>query len=266
MSQIVTVRASALSTLFDCPARFEARHIRGMKMPRTGKAQLGTAVHASTAAYDSSVLEGRGITIDEAAAAAVDAIHKPDEEVAWEDDLPASDAESIALALHRKYCAEVAPKQDYAAVEVTCERLEIADLGLALTGTTDRVRRTESGYGISDLKTGKQAVRADGSVDTSRHAMQLGVYELLAENASGVPITEPAQIVGMQTGKTDKAQRVGTAEVHTARELLVGTPDQPGVLEYAAKLIHSGAFYGNPSSPLCNPKYCPVYNTCHFRR
>src|SRR5690606_20990478 len=163
-SQIVTVRASALSTLFDCPARFEARHIRGMKMPRTGKAQLGTAVHASTAAYDSSVLEGRGITIDEAAAAAVDAIHKPDEEVAWEDDLPASDAESIALALHRKYCAEVAPKQDYAAVEVTCERLEIADLGLALTGTTDRVRRTESGYGISDLKTGKQAVRADGSV------------------------------------------------------------------------------------------------------
>jgi len=266
VSQIVTVRASALSTLFDCPARFEARHIRGMKMPRTGKAQLGTAVHASTAAYDSSVLEGRGITIDEAAAAAVDAIHKPGEEVAWEDDLPASDAESIALALHRKYCAEVAPKQDYAAVEVACERLEIADLGLALTGTTDRVRRTESGYGISDLKTGKQAVRVDGSVDTARHAMQLGVYELLAENASGVPITEPAQIVGMQTGKTDKAQRVGTAEVHTARELLVGTPDQPGVLEYAAKLIHSGAFYGNPSSPLCNPKYCPAYNTCHFRR
>lgn len=263
---IVTIRASALSTLFDCPARFEARHIRGLTLPRTGKAQLGTAVHASTAAYDSSTLEGRGITVEEAAAAAVDAIHKPEEAVAWDDDLPATDAEKIALALHRRYCAEIAPKQDYAAVEVKCERLEIADLGLALTGTTDRVRRTDSGFGIADLKTGKQAVRADGTVDTSRHAMQLGVYELLAENASGIPITEPAQIVGMQTGKTDKAQRVATADVHTARELLVGTQDQPGMLEHAATIIKSGAFYGNPSSPLCHERYCPIFKTCNYRR
>ena len=266
MKQVVTIRASALSTLFDCPARFEARYIRGLTLPRTGKAQLGTAVHASTAAYDSSTLNGSGVTVEEAAAAAVDAIHRPAEDVAWEDDLPASDAESIALALHRKYCAEIAPKQDYAAVEVKCECLEIADLGLALTGTTDRVRRSDSGFGISDLKTGKQAVSADGTVATAKHAMQLGIYELLAENASGLAITEPAQIVGMQTGKTDKAQRVATAEVHTARELLIGTQDQPGVLEHASKLIHSGAFYGNPSSPLCNPKYCPIYKTCHYRR
>lgn len=262
----VTIRASSLSGLFDCPARWEATHIRGLRLPRSGKAQLGTAVHASTAVYDSSTLSGAGVTVDEAAAAAVDAIYKPEEDVAWDDDMAAQDAEKIARALHAKYCEQIAPAQDYAAVEVKCERLEIADLGLALTGTTDRVRRTESGFGIADLKTGKQAVAADGTVATAKHAFQLGVYELLAENASGVPITEPAQIIGMQTGKTDKAQRVGTAEVHTARELLVGTEDQPGILEHASRLIHSGAFYGNPSSPLCNAKYCAAYSTCHFRR
>lgn len=264
--QVVTIRASSLAGLFDCPAMWYAHHIRGLKLPRSGKAQLGTAVHASTAVYDKSKLDGSGITVDEAAAAAVDAIHKPEEEVSWDDDMPATDAEKIARALHSRYCSEIAPRQDYAAVEVKCERLEIADLGIALTGTTDRVRRVESGYGIADLKTGKQAVAADGTVATAKHAVQLGVYELLAENASGIPITEPAQIIGMQTGKTEKAQRVGVAEVHTARELLVGTEDQPGVLEHASRLIHSGAFYGNPSSPLCNPKYCAAYATCTFRR
>lgn len=266
MRQTVTIRASSLGGLFDCPARWEATHIRGLRLPRSGKAQLGTAVHASTAVYDRSTLEGQGITADEAAAAAVDAIHKPGEDVLWDDDMPAADAEKIARALHLRYCAEVSPKQDYAAVEVTCERLEIADLGIALTGTADRIRKVDSGFGVADLKTGKQAVAADGTVATAKHAMQLGVYELLAENASGIPITEPAQIIGMQTGKTDKAQRVGVAEVHTARDLLVGTADQPGVLEHASRLIHSGAFYGNPSSPLCNPKYCAAYSTCTYRR
>lgn len=262
----VTIRASSIKTLLDCPARFEATQIRGMRMPSNGKATLGKAVHASTAVFDQAKLDGNPLLADEAAGALVDAIHRPDEEVQWDEDMAPSDAESIGLALHRKYCDVIAPAQDYVAVEATCERLEITDLGIALTGTTDRIRRVGDGYGIADLKTGKAAVRTDGSVDVSKHVVQLGVYELLAENAIGMQMTAPAQIVGMQTGKTDKAQRVGTADVHTARELLIGTQDQPGVLEYAAKLIHQGLFYGNASSPMCDPKYCPAYNQCHFRR
>lgn len=264
--QIVTIRASSLKTLLDCPARFEATQIRGLRTPRNGKAQLGTAVHASTAVYDASTLAGQGVTIAEAEAAAVDAIHRPDEDVEWDDDMPASDAEKIARALHTKYCTEIAPTQNYAAVEINCERLEITDLGLALTGTTDRIRKTDDGYGIADLKTGKQAVGTDGQVKTAGHAVQLGIYELLAENASGLRITEPAQIIGMQTGKTDKAQRIGTGKVDSARELLIGTAEQPGVLEHASQLIHRGLFFGNPASNMCHEKYCPVFKTCHFRR
>ena len=89
---------------------------------------LGTAVHAGTALYDQSVLDGAGITPDEAAGAVADAIHKPGEDVDWSGaDVSQAEAEGIAIALHKRYCAEIAPKQQYLAVEANCERLEITD-------------------------------------------------------------------------------------------------------------------------------------------
>lgn len=51
-----------------------------------------------------------------------------------------------------------------------------------------------------------------------------------------------------------------------ARELLVGTEDQPGLLQIAARMIRSGDFYGNPKSQTCNEKYCPVFNECRWRK
>lgn len=264
---VVSIRASSLPEAFDCPARFEAKHLLGMRSPRSGKALLGTAIHASTAVYDRSRLEQSGITVDEAAAAAVDAIHHPQEDVSLEADERPQDLEDIAVALHARYCTEIAPTQQYAAVEVKCDELVISDLGIALTGTTDRVRQTDAGYGIADLKSGGAAVRADGHVSTHGHAYQLGVYELLAQHASDVPITAPAKIIGLQTAKTARGQRVAVSEdIVGAREVLVGTDDAPGVLQMVAKMIHGGTFPGNPRSMLCGPKYCPRFHNCNFRR
>ena len=76
---------------------------------------------------------------------------------------------------------------------------KVPSTGIALTGTTDRVRETPAGLGISDLKTGGRAVGTDGRAVTQGHAVQLGVYELLASHAMGLDITAPAQIVGMNT-------------------------------------------------------------------
>ena len=261
---LITIRASSLSELLDCPARWEAKQLLGMRSPTSDAARLGQAVHASTAAFDASNLTGTGITADEAAAAAVDLIHHSDEEVLWDEWTPQT-AERTALALHDRYCADIAPRQDYVAVEAQCEALVVSDLGIALTGTTDRVRRTEAGYGIVDLKTGKSAVRADGAVEVGKHALQLGVYELMAAFATQLPMLAPPQIVGLQTGKTDKAQRVAVAEAPSAREVLVGSEEQPGVLSYASRIVHSGLFFGNPRSALCSQKYCPRFPTCPFR-
>lgn len=265
MNDLTMIRASSLGELFDCPARWAAKHLDGLRMPRSAAAQLGTAVHAGTAAFDASRLPGgTPISADDAAGALVDAIHHPEEDVDW-DDTPPRNAERIALALHTKYCADIAPTQTYLGVEVKCERLDLPELGIALTGTTDRVRKTARGHGIADLKTGGKAVGTDGKAITKGHGAQLGVYELLAAHAMGLQITEPAQIVGMQTGLTSAAQRVGTGEVSNARAALVGTADSPGLLEYASKVIGSGSFYGNPKSFLCSAKYCPAHATCRFK-
>lgn len=265
MRTIIPIRASSLAELFDCPARWEAKHILGMRGPRSAAAQLGTAVHAGTALFDQSHLPGgTPLSADDAAGAVVDAIHKPEEEVDWEETAP-RDAERIALALHTRYCGEIAPQQVYRGVEVKCESLELPDLGIALTGTTDRVHEVGGSLGITDLKTGGRAVGADGRAVTQGHAVQLGVYELLAEHAMGLHITAPAQIVGMNTGKTPAAQRVGTGEVPNARAALIGTEESPGLLEHASRLIHSGSFYGNSKSFLCSAKYCPRHPVCTFK-
>ena len=57
----ITIRASSLGNLFDCPARWAATHIDGLRTPSNGKARLGTAVHASTAVYDQSTIDGAGM-------------------------------------------------------------------------------------------------------------------------------------------------------------------------------------------------------------
>ncbi len=277
---IVTVRASALPDFLDCAARAEAKHLLGKKCPQGAPSLLGTALHRSTAVYDTSVLTGQGLKIGEAAAAAVDAIQHPDEEVVYSEDDSPHQLEDIALALHHRYCTEIAPKQNYVAVEVKCDRLEFTDIGLALTGTTDRVRKTLSadslldpdpdqfsGFGISDLKSGKTAVRADGHVETKGHRYQIGVYELLAEHGSGLKITQGGEIIGLQVAKTERGQRVARSEpIRGARDVLIGTSDSPGVLEIVARQIHEGLFPGNPRSMLCGEKYCPIFNTCKFRK
>mgnify|MGYP000924025902 CR=1 FL=1 len=251
--QMTAIRASSLPELFDCPARWEAKPRCGRRLPRSAAAQLGTAVHAGAAVFDVQRILGSPITPDDAAGEVVDAIHHPREDVDWGEDSP-REAERIALALHGLYCRNIAPARNYVAVEATCERLEITDLGLALTGTTDRIT------------TGKTAVAADGTVRTAGHAAQIGVYELLAGAAIGQPITAPAEIIGLQVAKTDKGRRAAVGVITGARELLVGTEEQPGLLQMAARMIRSGDFYGNPKSQTCTEKYCLVFHECRWRR
>lgn len=264
---MIDIRASSLPELFDCPARWEAKHLNGLRLPTGGSAQLGTAVHAGTAAFDQGRIDGSGLTAEDAAGAVVDAIHQPAGEVDWNSsDWTPQTAEKVAISLHKKYCGEVAPGIDYLAVEADAGRLEISDIGIALTGHVDRVYADESGkIGIADLKTGKNAVAADGTVNTTGHAAQLAVYALLAESALDQPVQAPAVIIGLQTAKTEKGQRVGVGKIDAAREILVGNEHRPGLLDAAAGLLKSGIFYGNPRSRLCSKKYCPAWEICRWR-
>lgn len=272
-NMIIPVRASSLADLMDCPARFEARHILGKTMPSQPNSHLGTAIHRATAVFDSSYILGEGVTADEAAGALVDSLRDPNTEVDWsESDTTIDKAEEIGIGLHKKYCEIITPHENYTDVEVLCEALDVNfdDLGitLRLTGSTDRVRGFKDAdgaisFGISDLKTGKMAVKTDGTVDTSKHLAQLGVYELLTEQATGKPITKPARIVGLQT---NSKLRVATADVTSAKDVLLGTQEESGILDNAAKILKHGIFWGNPRSMMCHQRYCVAFNTCKWRK
>lgn len=262
------VRASSWGALFDCAHRWEGTHIMGLRSPSSPRAALGTAIHAGTAHFDTQRAQGlEGDTL-EAADVLIESLHKPREEVDWKnDDLTRSAAEKIGLTLLQRYCADVAPRFHYIAVEMETKPL-IIDCGggvkIELTGTMDRARAIHDEYGvrIADIKTGTRATEGErGEPRRARvqgHAPQLGTYELLYEHTTGERVTGPGEIIGMNTAKPE----VLVGEIQNARERLVGTEESPGLLEYATVMFRSGMFPPNPSSVLCSPKYCPRWGVC----
>lgn len=262
-----TVRASSWPTLFDCSLRWYYQNVIGLRLPASGKARLGTALHRSTAAYDLPALTGQPQDVEAACDVVADTVDEPDEEVQWDDDLQPGAAIAIGVALTRKYAEKIAPAQRYRAVEVDCNGLDVAtgDGVIRLAGTTDRVRLTDDGReGISDIKSGKTAVSADGRANTKGHHLQTGIYRLMAEHALGRPLDAPDQIIGLTTVKTDAAQRVATGEIRDSRRPLVGDDDTPGMIELAARMLRSGIFPPNPKSTLCSARYCAGYARCKF--
>lgn len=259
------IRASSWGELFDCATRWEYKHIQGLRLPPAGQSRLGSALHVGTAVYDRRRMLGEEARSDEAVEATVDAINKPDEAVAWGDDLPQQTAENVGRNLTAQYVAEIGSQRRFEAVELQCDALDVAtDHGvIRLTGSTDRIYQTADGqHGIADFKSGKKAVHTDGVAETKGHGLQLGVYQIMAQHASGERMTAPAQIVGLHTAPT--RPRVGIGEIADPTRSLLGTPDKPGLIEVAANMLKSGLFPPNPKSNLCSAKWCPGYSRCPY--
>jgi hypothetical protein len=262
----IVVRASSIGALFDCPSRWLSIHREKRRVPSNGKAALGRSIHAGTAVFDTDRLRGIEPSLSAAEDAAVETLRTPSEEVVWDED-SIDKAEAVARSLTSRYCTLESPRHQFVAVEASVEALHITDLGLVLAGTTDRVRYCDEGYGIADLKSGKQAVGTDGRAKTKGHAAQLGVYELVAQAATGLPVTAPALVIGLQTNLTPDKQRIGTAEIDGARDVLLGDDNHSGLLHTAARIVHGEIeAWGNPQSVMCHQTYCPNFNTCFWRR
>lgn len=263
---VTRVRASSWAGLFDCAYRWEGIHLLGMRTTVGLRAALGTAIHAGTAAYDQSRIDHTGITINDAAGVLVDKLHDPENEFnPAADDLTMHDAERIGISLLVKYCNLITPKYDFVAVEMETNPLDI-DCGsgviVRLTGTMDRarIRKSQHGVGIADIKSGATAVH-NKVANTKGHGPQVGTYELLYEHTTGQQITDEAEIIGLKTTGTPE---IGTGAIRNAKRVMVGTDDQPGLIEFAAEMFKSGRFFPNPKSLLCSDKYCPRHSKCFF--
>lgn len=282
MSQAFRVRASSIASFFDCPARWAATHLEGMRLPARAPTIIGTAVHASTAVFDASRLsenKATWLSADDAAEVLESTLKNPDQEVIW-DGVTMDKAMRVGLGVHTRYCNEIAPGQIYVAVEETLNELVIdvpcnpsdpeETLEITLTGTLDRIREEAVqgatttnrlpiyGYGIADVKTGARAC----STATGKHKAQIGVYELLAEASGDRPITLPGQLIQLQTSSNYAA---ALEPVHGSRLALLGVDSRVGLLEHMARMLKTGDFYGNASSFLCTEKYCANYQNCLFR-
>lgn len=263
--RVTTVRASSWGSLFDCAHKWEGEHLLGMRMPSGLRAQLGTAIHASTAAFDSAKLVGETVTVDDAAGVFVDTLTKPEREVDYsKDDLTVPEAERIGLQLHTAYCLDVSPRFRFASVEAKLQPVDI-DCGggviVRLTGTMDRARvaTTPAGAVIPDIKTGARVIEK-GEVKTKGRSAQLGTYQLMHEQEHQAP-TAGGQVIALQT--TSKPV-TGVSPVFDAKRVMLGTEDKPGLIEFAADMFRTGLFPPNPQSLLCSPKYCARWATCIF--
>lgn len=272
---IMRIRASSFGGLFGCAYRWEGIHLLGMENPGSPRALIGTGVHAGTAAFDQARLDNRPISLDFAAGVAADAMTAriAAGEVRWMKDEPdRRQAEAIATRLTRRYCAEVSPRYEFLAVEQTVKPLDIACGGgvtIRLTGTMDRSRTVAIPVGggrlrrVVDVKSGRAAVNRAGVAATKKHKPQLGTYQLLDEHTSGETVDDTAEVIGLNTMGRG---RIGFGETTDAKQLLRGTPEQPGLLELAAQMFRTGFFPPNPQSSLCDAKFCPRFHRCPYGR
>lgn len=266
MSQPFIVRASSWGSLFDCAYKWEWIHILGHRSPSSGRAHLGTAIHAGTAAFDVSRMNGSNLTAYDTAEMLLHTLRNPEHDVDWRaDKLTLNEAERIALPLHTRYCNEISPRYEFVAVERTAKPLDI-DCGggivIRLTGQLDRARicKAGDGKGIADVKSGGAAV-VDGIAKTKGHSPQIGTYEILEEHTTGEPCTAPAHIIGLKTrGKPE----TGIGEIRGAKAMMVGTEEFPGLIQIGAEMFRTGLFPPNPQSFLCSAKYCPRWSVCPY--
>lgn len=261
----LTVRASSWGSLFDCAYKWEGEYLLGIRKSAGLRALLGSSIHAGTAAFDSARLAHSDIKPDDAAGVFVDTLHHPEFEVDYsQDDLTKKDAERIGLTLTTKYCTEIAPQFKYLAVEMKLDPLVIdcgSDTTVTLTGTMDRARAAEAEDGdiIPDVKTGTRVV-SNGVAATKGRLAQTGTYELMYAHTTH-RTTSGGQIIGLGTSAKTP---VAVSPVFDAKRVMVGTTEQPGLIEYAAKMFRAGLFPPNPASPLCSQKYCARWSTCIF--
>lgn len=263
--RVYSARASSWGQLFDCAHAWEGAHILGIRKAAGLRAQLGTAIHASTAVFDKARIAGCPVSIDDSAGVFVDTLRNPERDVDYQqDDLSVPDAEVIGLKLHTRYCADLSPRFNFQSVEAQLQPMDI-DCGsgmiVRLTGTMDRARvaTTPAGAVIPDIKTGSRVIEG-GEAKIKGRSAQLGTYQLMHERQTG-ELTAGAQVLALQT--SSKPQ-VAASEVFDAKRVMIGTDTTPGLIEHAATMFRTGLFPPNPQSVLCSQKYCARWASCIY--
>lgn len=265
VGDIVRLRASGFSLLFDDALLWKTKNIDKIRMPTYGRSHLGSAIHAGTACFD--IPRSLGIESDtEAAVEGYLEAFEDDERVTW-TDIAKSKARSIGLNLVIRYCEDISPVFKWVQVETMCEPVEIEmpnGIIFEMTGTLDRVYEKDGLHGIADIKSGYAVIAADGSVEVGKHGSQVATYdmlEMMASQTTGLRMELPAVVIALSTA----TGQVTWQEIQNPRTLLFGDGESMGYLTAASHIIAHQLYIGNPRSMLCSSKYCGLYDNCFYR-
>ena len=264
-SGFYVIRPSMLVSWNDCPRRTAARAYRDLfvsfgyelrEVQSSAGAAVGTAVH-SGAAYtlQSKVDTGEPGQDDEADERAIASFREEIQDGAdWDDTTPRpNDGEKQVRRMVAEYRRSVAPKRNPVAVEARLEA-DIGD-GFLLSGQADALV-LEPG-GIVDLKTGIERINTS----------QLGAYSLLARS-HGREINKVAEDF-IPRVKANYAQPEAK-EISYPPEFAERVAQQriAAVKRDLLAFIGSGDAIdlpANPSSMLCNGRYCILWGTTGCR-
>lgn len=253
----ITIRGSSWPELFDCPARWVAKHREGRSSWTSPESLIGTAVHAGSAVFDKARAQGAAIHPEDAVDVVEEAVRAGSAEVPWsagagEWTPRAVSRDAVDTYLRYSFAALELPPWEDVEFRLAPLRFEFPEVGVAITitGTGDRRRRTATGYRVADLKTGR-GFRAGANVS------QVGAYAVATSAETGKP-ADGELLHATMKGVTAYA-------IPFAAAAMLGDDETPGLIETAARMLGSGAMYGNPRSMLCSGKFCPVYQSCRYR-
>lgn len=278
---LTTIRSSGLSRYPDCPRRWAAQSLRReieeaghvLGIPReTIAGPIGSAVHAGAAALLKAKMDGSYVGLSDATDAAlaeldglvadVDIFYDPE----TAPTIPVA-RRQVARMLHA-YARQIVPQVDPIVVE---ERLEAnccwdsdGNPSLLLSGQCDNLCRSPSG--LRDIKTGgKAGARANhkpqvGSYSLLFRSHGIDVNEVLIDFIPRVAITTPQPPVVTTTYNVAACETAARRIIdHISRDLSLF---REGDLDL--RRIEAGdpwAFVANPSSMMCNQKWCPAHGT-----
>jgi hypothetical protein len=274
MTDPITIRASALSGYADCPRRSAARMfaslVRAMgyeirRPPGSIGASVGSGTHAGAAALLTDKIEGRTPSLDQATNVAVETLRAriEEDEAAMDNATPSvAVAERQVIRMTKTYADFVAPDVQPQFVEQRLEaKVPFTTTPFVLSGQSDVLAREPDK--LRDLKTGK--------IRMGNHMPQFGAYSLLARtHGRGVKavVEDFVQRVPLQRPQPRPIQfkfDLQTCEMAAVAVLRqIDLNYQLFINGWPERGIQAGdptAFPANPSSKLCDAKWCPAHGT-----
>lgn len=246
----ILIRASSVSTYMHCPYKWYKMVVEGVRVIPNLQMVTGTAVHkGAEVGYTEKIEKGTTPPLDVLTDAAVEEFHdRLKEDIKLDGEDPGKYEKIVVedVKLYRPTIETTAPKavEKFFKVPLNSPYIE------AVQGTADIVFQN----GIGDIKvTNKKATAAN-------YKFQLSVYALLAQKCG--ENFEFAEIHNVVNAKAVHVLPLKLAKEQT--RYIINNLISKIHLFFEKGIEGEVLFTGNPSSFLCDKRYCDLYAVCPF--